>query len=178
MPLEQPFPSTAWQASLLPASFRGVPFGVMGSRGGAGRRGRLHQYPFRDIPYTEDLGRRARHCSLNAFVLGDDAGLQRDAVIAVCEQKGPGILIHPTLGVLQLQPDPDTEIEWEERWDEGRAIAIRLAFVEHGTLSYPTAGADTQAGTGKAAADAFSAGKSDYVDGQVSIGLPQIVGGS
>lgn len=163
MPFQQPFPSTVWQARLRPASFRGVPFGVEAESGSAGRRGRVHEYPFRDMPYTEDLGRRARRWRIQAFVIGDDADLQRDALISACEVKGAGELIHPTLGNLQVQVDPDTPIEWVERWDEGRVIAVQLAFVEPGQLQFPTAGDDTQEATRSSASDAFTASAGDYV---------------
>lgn len=163
MPLLQPFPSTLWQATLLPASFRGIPFGVTDERGAVGRRGRVHEYPFRDQPWTEDLGRRARRYAISAFVLGDDAALQRDALLAACEQKGPGILIHPTLGVLSVQVDPDTPIEWSLRLDEGRSIEIRLSFVEPGTVLYPTNAADTQAQTNSAADNATNSAMGDGV---------------
>jgi prophage DNA circulation protein len=140
-----------------------VPFGVTEEAGSAGRRGRVHEYPFRDTPYAEDLGRRARRYRISAFVLGDDADLQRDQLITACEEKGAGELVHPTLGTLQVQVDPDTAIEWVERWDQGRMIEVRLAFVEPGELQFPTADSDTQAATQSAASDAHDATGNDYV---------------
>ncbi len=40
----------SWSDQLLPASFRGVPFGVLGSRSRFGRRLAVHEYPYRDRP--------------------------------------------------------------------------------------------------------------------------------
>lgn len=164
MPLAFPAPSTLWQAALLPASFRGVPFGVSDERGSAGRRGRVHEYPFRDMPYAEDLGRRARRWQVTGFVLGDDAALQRNALITACEQKGPGILIHPTLGLLRVQVDPDVPVEWTERWDEGRLIEIHMAFVEPGEVLYPQAAADTQGAVDTAATNADTQTQQSYAN--------------
>lgn len=157
MPLQYPAPVTPFQASLLPASFRGVPFAVTDERGAIGRRGKLHEYPFRDIPYAEDLGRRARRWVVDAFVLGDDAVPQRDALIAACEQKGPGPLIINSAFVGNVQIDPETPIEWNLRLDAGRSVELRLVFVESGQVLYPTSDADTQAATGNAADDARAA---------------------
>ena len=48
-----------WRDRLLDASFRGAAFRVEShSAEAAGRRAAVHQYPGRDTPYAEDLGRR------------------------------------------------------------------------------------------------------------------------
>ncbi|WP_239015840.1 DNA circularization N-terminal domain-containing protein, partial [Novacetimonas hansenii] len=44
----------------LQASFRGVPFVVVGSGGSNGRNFQIHRYPFRDQVWPEDLGRAPR----------------------------------------------------------------------------------------------------------------------
>ncbi|HCS4673821.1 TPA: DNA circularization N-terminal domain-containing protein, partial [Escherichia coli] len=46
-----------WKDRLQDASFRGVPFKVEEESAGAGRRVETHEYPNRDKPYTEDLGK-------------------------------------------------------------------------------------------------------------------------
>ena len=60
-------------AQLKPASFRGVPFVVQEGTSHFGRRNQIHEYPFRDTPWVEDLGQQAR-----AFVAGqaDEDGQQ------------------------------------------------------------------------------------------------------
>ena len=45
--------------ALREASFKGAPFHVEETGGQFGRRTVLHEYPFRDLPYGEDLGRSA-----------------------------------------------------------------------------------------------------------------------
>ncbi|WP_431355959.1 DNA circularization N-terminal domain-containing protein, partial [Algimonas porphyrae] len=50
----------SWRDQLEKASFRGVPFHVSRSGGEVGRRVQLTEYPLRDRPYAEDLGRKAR----------------------------------------------------------------------------------------------------------------------
>ena len=47
-----------WE-NLRPASFRGVAFEVESHSESGGRRIELHEYPLRDTPYAEDLGKKA-----------------------------------------------------------------------------------------------------------------------
>ena len=52
------------------ASFRGVPFEVTSSDFKVGRRTQTFEYPQRDTPFTEDLGRSKRTITLTAYVIG------------------------------------------------------------------------------------------------------------
>lgn len=61
--------------NLRPASWRGVPFQVDSTDMGAGRRTQLHEYPQRDKPWVEDLGRAAREVAFDGFVTGADYSL-------------------------------------------------------------------------------------------------------
>ncbi len=63
----------AWRDQLLPATFRGVPFEVDAhDTVAAGRRAHVHEYPGRDDPWTEDLGRRTSEYTLDAYLVGDN----------------------------------------------------------------------------------------------------------
>ena len=59
-------------------SFRGVPFAVIGSGGRAGRKTAVHDYPFLDTPWVEDLGRAGR--GVRVLTCGQDLALLRGAV--------------------------------------------------------------------------------------------------
>jgi hypothetical protein len=48
-----------WRDALLPAMFDGCPFHVEAGSQSGGHRIVVHQFPKRDAPYSEDLGRRA-----------------------------------------------------------------------------------------------------------------------
>src|SRR5579871_3815536 len=100
---------SAFIASLQPASFRGVPFGVLTDTDTFGRRLALHEYPMRDKPWAEDLGKRARRFQIAGFLItdslvygGGDVIAQRDAMAAAVEAAGAGALVHPTLGSVQV----------------------------------------------------------------------------
>ncbi|BDD90864.1 hypothetical protein PanNE5_03040 [Pandoraea sp. NE5] len=121
---------------LRPASYRGVPFVSLGSEAAFGRRNQMHQYPMRDTPWIEDLGRGARRIRMYGFVVGDDVIAQRDVMIAATETAGDGELIHPTLGRLTVNLDGFRSIE---HWEKGRYFELHFEFIEAGQRTYPTA---------------------------------------
>ncbi|NUF48646.1 DNA circularization protein, partial [Gilliamella sp. ESL0250] len=124
-----------WLNNLLPASFRGVPFQVSGTSSEFGRRNQTHEYPFRDVPYTEDLGRSARKNKIDAFVIGDDHKEQAEKLIEAIEEKGAGILIHPILGELNVNIVGTATVS--NSVENGRMTVISFSFVEAGELIFP-----------------------------------------
>lgn len=130
-----------WEDLLRPASFRGVGFRAEGITAGHGRRGVDHEFPGRDRPFAEDLGRKARSYRLRAYVLGDDALGQRDRLIAACEAHGPGVLVHPSLGEVSVVCRGCDVLEGES---ERRIVRFTLSFVESGERIEPSARRDTQ----------------------------------
>ena len=134
---------TDWKSRLRPASFRGVPFFVLGHEETSGRRGIAHEFPLRDGGITEDLGRPLGRYTVEAYVVGADYDQQRDALRrAAYATKGPGPLVHPWLGTLQVQVLPGCSLR--ETRDQGGMAVFRLNLVEAETPSY--AQADTAAG--------------------------------
>lgn len=135
---------------LQPASFRGVPFGVLGGESRFGRRVATHEYPNRDKPYMEDLGRSTRRIGLVGFLVensivygGGSVVAQREAMVAAAEQAGPGILVHPTLGELRVVV-PDGGLGVSERWDTGRYFELSFSFIEAGDRLFPAVSASNQ----------------------------------
>lgn len=115
------------------ASFRGVPFHVYGKSGTVGRRVVIDEYPLRDTPSSEDLGRKARRLALDGYVMTAAA---RDALIRAVERPGDGVLIHPDFGRLIVVCE---DCDYSETHDGGAGrIAFRLAFVEAGADLFPT----------------------------------------
>ena len=93
----------SWREKLRPASFRGVPFFVDDTSTSTGRKIQLHEYPKRDLPYSEDLGKVSKSYAIRAFVVGEDCFEQRDALLDALEQEGSGTLVHPTLGTINVK---------------------------------------------------------------------------
>ncbi|QNK65764.1 DNA circularization N-terminal domain-containing protein [Variovorax sp. PAMC26660] len=137
-----------WRNRLQPASFGGVPFGVFGGQIRVGRRNAVHEYPFKDQVWVEDMGRAARRITLRGFLVenarygGGDVIAQRERLIAACEAPGKKTLVHPTLGALNVAL---IDSAMDERWDNGRVFEISLSFIEEGERSFPSVLSDTRA---------------------------------
>lgn len=131
----------SWRDRLREASFRGVRFHVLSGDVQFGRRTVLHEFPLRDKPFVEDMGRRARLVNVEAVILGPDYMTGRDALIAAAEQPGGGKLVHPTHGELQVTLTEPLRIS--ETTAEGGICRIAMTFVEAGEVLYPSASIDT-----------------------------------
>lgn len=141
-------------SALQPASFRGVKFCVESGDVEAGRRVQVHEYPQRDKPYIEDLGRSTRGFSVVGFVVGDDYMAQANKLLAELERPGAGELIHPWLGALQVTLREPARVRFE-RGSLGVA-RFDLQFVEAGELVFPSVQTSTQAAS-RVAADKVTA---------------------
>lgn len=96
----------SWRDQLQPAAFRGVSFLVESADAEFGRRAFSVEYPFREEAFVDDMGRKLRRYSFEAFLLGseeNDLFAQRGALISALEASGPATLIHPRLGALRVQ---------------------------------------------------------------------------
>ena len=149
----------------LPASFRGVPFWVETSDLSVGRRTVTHQYPQRDEPFTEDLGRAAREYRFSAFVLGDDYIEQAKKLREALEKPGAATLVHPEFGEIQVVAQPGASMSFSQSM---RRVNFSLAFVEAGLNAFPTPeGASQQAS--RAAADQVSEAAADSFEDSLTL---------
>lgn len=130
-------------SDLRSASFRGVRFDVDARTVTVGRRVVLHEYPQRDAPYAEDLGRKARRYKVDAFIIGSDSAIRRDLLLAALEKPGSGQLVHPDFGTLMVVVPDDAEIT-QSREEIGK-VAFSLTFIEAGEALFPRASQDTGA---------------------------------
>jgi prophage DNA circulation protein len=167
-----------WVKQLRPASFRGVLFKVDTSDVTLGRRNVVHEYPFRDIPYTEDLGKKAREINIRAYVINSPTGdasfldLQDALIRAIEADATPGTLVHPILGTLQVVPK-DCRHTWSNQ--EGGIAYFDLTFIEAGENKYPAQSLDTKGAVNDSADKAIEAIQSVIGGGFVSTGLPSYV---
>jgi len=135
-------------------SFRGVPFSIQESPAQFGRRNQLHEYPQRDTPWSEDLGRKARQWSIEAVVIGDDYDLARNALIAAIEAPGAGTLVHPYLGSVQATVGVCQVLDSTAA---GGMATFSMPFTEAGVDTEPAATPDTGTAAIAAAADVQTA---------------------
>jgi prophage DNA circulation protein len=156
----------SWRDQLQQGSFRGAPFFTIAAGGVIGRRNIVHEYPLRDLPYAEDLGRKARQFDIDALVLGADYMTARDRLIAALEKPGAGELVHPYRGRLRVVA---VDASVFESTDEGGLARFRVTFVESGEKLQPITQTNTAAWvreladsarvvTEKRFADVFAAG--------------------
>lgn len=124
-----------WREKRLPASFRSVPFFVDDDSTPVGRRIQLHEYPQRDKPLVEDLGAKTRTVKMSAFVIGDDCLFQRDNLLHALDQPGPGRLVHPWFGIMEVTPGEGCEVSHDRR--AGGMVRFQLEFIEAGDKGYP-----------------------------------------
>ena len=120
----------------LPVIWRGIAFrfGNYALRGG--RRVVIHEFPTRDDPFTEDLGRKIRQYRLRGHVIGPLWEASRDALISACEASSQvGTLVHPYLGPLQVRC---VDYEVTEDKDNGQIANFDLLFVEAGEQPGPS----------------------------------------
>lgn len=149
----------------LPASFRGVSFWVESSDLSVGRRTVTHQYPQRDEPFTEDLGRAAREYRFSAFVLGEDYIDQAKKLREALEKPGAATLVHPEFGEIQVVAQPGASMSFSQSM---RRANFSLAFVEAGLNAFPTPeGASQQAS--RAAADQVSEAAADSFEESLTL---------
>jgi len=151
----------SWRDGLQKASFRGVTFLTGRPELETGRRVALHEYPKKDEPRAEDMGRKARVFAFEAFVLGDDYISQARALLAACETKDAGRLVHPSWGATMALC---TACHMTEDFaTAGRMASFALTFQED-----PTAGQD---GAGGGASSAGAGGLSITEDTSTSVTL-------
>lgn len=119
----------SWRDEYQPGSFRGVGFRTESHEHSGGRRAVVHEFPGRDEPMVEDQGRKARQFSIEVFVAGDAYFRDRDALVAVLNTAGPGTLVHPWLGAMQV-----SVLDWTlaESTDEGGIGRFSITFSEAG----------------------------------------------
>ncbi|TCK39644.1 prophage DNA circulation protein [Paraburkholderia sp. BL8N3] len=157
-----------WQGFLRSASYGGVPFAVEATRTGGGRRNAVHDYPYRDEVFVEDLGKLPRQFNLIGFLVedsliygGGSVSGQRDRMFNVCERAGPQTLVHPTFGTIENVNC--LNVEFMERKDLGRVVEVMFTFIQSGLRIYPQAVDSTQNAVANAADALNSSSLVDFV---------------
>uniref|UniRef100_UPI0025D224A0 DNA circularization N-terminal domain-containing protein n=1 Tax=uncultured Pseudacidovorax sp. TaxID=679313 RepID=UPI0025D224A0 len=154
-----------WVRQLRRASYGGVPFGVLGSQIVVGRRNVVHEYPYKDRVWVEDMGRAARRIQITGFLVengaygGGPVIQQRDQLIGICESAGAKTLVHPTLGTLNVSL---MGTSFDERWDQARMFEVTFTFIEAGDRVFPTLLPDTGDGVRTACSLADAACGADF----------------
>jgi prophage DNA circulation protein len=162
----------SWRDALRAGSFRGAGFKIQTGEAEGGRRGEVHEYPERDEPWFEDLGRKAKQWTVECVVLGAEYMGQRDALIAACEKNGAGTLIHPYLGELSVVCP---SYSFRESSEEGGAAFFTLEFAEPGEPTEALAKPDTSIAAVQEADRVQAAAPAHFAGGFDASNMPAFV---
>jgi prophage DNA circulation protein len=136
-----------WRQQLMPAAFNGAAFHCEANARESGRRIVQHQFPKKDLPYAEDMGRAAREFTLRGYCIvfpydgtgtlyRRDYRIARDALITQLERKGLGLLRLPT-------QRPQRVVCLRYRMQEEEKVGGYCVF----DMTFAEAGADPQIST-------------------------------
>jgi len=131
-----------------PASFRGVPFHVARSGYRISHRVDVKEYPYQDQGLVTDMGLSDDRIELIIFVIGDDFIIRRTALEDAFKKTGPGTLVHPTRGEIQVQIET---IKQDEDFSELGVADYTVTFIRSNSAITPTAQVNTQAAVATAA---------------------------
>ncbi|MBR0879104.1 hypothetical protein ACVMGC_004768 [Bradyrhizobium barranii subsp. barranii] len=131
---------SAWRDELMPASYNGARFHCEVNTRESGRRIVEHEFPKKELPYAEDMGRQAREFSVRGYcvvypydseilLFTRDYRAPRNLLIDALEKEGPGVLQLPTQPP-QLVVCSRYRITEEERF--GGYCVFDMMFLEYG----------------------------------------------
>jgi prophage DNA circulation protein len=149
-----------------------VAFFVESADSSHGRRQAVHEAAQRDTPYTEDLGRKSREFSVVGYLLGKDYHLNRDELIKACEVEGPGALVHPYRGEMNVVC---RGLNVSETASEGGKCTISLTFLEAGEAAYPSANVDSVNAISAKGNSVTAAAERSFVSDFLTTGFPAYV---
>jgi prophage DNA circulation protein len=142
-----------WRGKYQQAMFRDAIFFVETDARQGGRRVALHEYPKRNVPYAEDMGRKASHFTVQGYLIGhwpytgnpregtqDQAAESyldlKDRLIDALEADGPGRLRLP---LPYRMSDIDVMVQTysiSESRERGGVAVVEMEFIEYGDPLY------------------------------------------
>ncbi len=125
----------SWRDQLNPGSINQIPFFTEEGDNDFGIRAVQHEYPLKDEPYIEVMGKKKRVHSIRGFLIGEDYMDLRDRLIVLAESGRTVQLVHHFLGritviVIAFRPSESTR--------EYGQCRFTLEVIESGEKKYPT----------------------------------------
>lgn len=121
--------TACYKEPYIAASFKGVAFKAKEATSEHGRRGAEGEFPFGESTAYADLGRKIRRYTIQGRFDGNNHVIQAALLIAACETTGPGILTHPTRGVILSAACTALKVS-DKMEEEGGVTYVDLEFVE------------------------------------------------
>lgn len=109
--------------------FRGIPFLVDEVETTVENRWVVHD-AIGTKPVIEDMGSKTQGLPIpiTAFLVGTDHLLRRDLLEAAFENRSPGKLVHPTLGIVEVVP---SKVTFQQKVRERNYTKVGLVFFRH-----------------------------------------------
>lgn len=126
----------SWADRQARASFRGFEFLTDSHETSGGRRLVVHEFPGAEAQLVEDLGGKSPGYKLNAYFLGADYDLERNAFLDLLAAPGADWLLHPWLGQVWVRAQ-----SWSvhESNAQGGTCTVALEFVPGGGSDFDLA---------------------------------------
>lgn len=121
-----------------PASFAGIIFHVEQGGRSSGRRTVMHEYPKRDKPYAEDMGRHAIRFNVSGYLIYRPSNpmyeytSQRQSLYEALEKPEADNLVHPVFAPGGMQVMCEKYVMTESR-ERGGYTQFEMQFVEAGS---------------------------------------------
>ncbi len=112
--------------ALADASWNGVPFYMPDSRHTAGRRVQQFFFPGRDTSEFQDLGAFDGPMQVSGLIVGGLYVSYARQLLAALQTPGPGTLVHPWLGELQMVLTSPAQIAFSQK--EQRVVRFTATF--------------------------------------------------
>ena len=125
-----------WRDRYQPAAFRNVQFFVETDARAGGRRIAPHEYPKRNTPYAEDMGRKALRFMVQGYLIGPKYWDQKNRLIDALDKDGPGLLRLPLpyqMADVKVMVAAYTVTEGREK---GGFCTVEMDFMEYGDPQY------------------------------------------
>lgn len=125
-----------WRDRYQPAAFRNAQFYVETDARVGGRRVAPHEYPKRNTPYSEDMGRKAFRYLVQGYLIGPKYWDQKNLLIGELDKDGPGLLRLPlpyNMADVKVMVLAYTVTEGREK---GGFCTVEMDFIEYGDPQY------------------------------------------
>jgi prophage DNA circulation protein len=119
------------QFSGMPASYCGVQYHVEQQARSGGRRVVLHEYPKRDTPYAEDMGRSAVRYQITGYLIGPSYNIPKRELMNALDSGQGGELVDPYLAEPKLCICERYNVT--ETRERGGYCTFEMTFVELGS---------------------------------------------
>jgi prophage DNA circulation protein len=125
-----------WRDKYREAAFRNAQFFVETDARQGGRRVALHEYPKRNVPYAEDMGRKALRFLVQGYLIGPKYLDQKNLLVKALEKDGPGMLRLPLPYEMQDVKVMVMGYTVTEARETGGYCKVDMDFAEYGDPQY------------------------------------------